>query len=77
MSAVKSALRFVTHRISRHPDCEPTVTAQCLRSGCGWSVAPTSDVERADVDCMAHTGETGHAIFGRKYEDIAVVTRDK
>ncbi|WP_443333103.1 DUF7848 domain-containing protein [Streptomyces sp. SS] len=76
MTTIKTALRFVTHRIARHPDSEPTVTAECLRPGCGWSVAPTSDVKRADVDCMAHTGATGHAIFARKYEDMAVVVRE-
>lgn len=72
---VKAALRFVTHRITRHPDSEPTFTARCLKPDCGWSVAPTSDGERADVDCMEHTGRTGHAIFARTCETVAVVVR--
>lgn len=75
MSAVGTVMRFVTHRITRHPDAEVTVTAQCLKPDCGWSVASTSDVKQADIDCMAHTGATGHGIFARKYEDVAVVVR--
>lgn len=71
----KSVLHFVKHVISRHPDSAPTVTARCLHPDCGWSVAPTSDVDRADDDCMEHTGREGHGIFARRYEDIAVVTR--
>ncbi|WP_442759723.1 DUF7848 domain-containing protein [Streptomyces zaomyceticus] len=74
---MKAALRFVTHRITRHPDSEPTFTARCLKPDCGWSVAPTSDGERADVDCMEHTGRTGPAIFARTCETVAVVVRDK
>ncbi|WP_443051976.1 DUF7848 domain-containing protein [Streptomyces sp. NBC_00250] len=77
VSAVRAVLRFATHRITRHPDSEPTATAECLSPGCGWSVAPTSDVKHADVECMAHTGATGHAIFARRYEDVAVVVRDE
>ncbi|MEV7370355.1 hypothetical protein AB0O51_05655 [Streptomyces sp. NPDC090301] len=36
-------------------------------------MAPTSDGERADVDCMEHKGRTGHAIFARTCETVAVV----
>ncbi|MGW2304791.1 DUF7848 domain-containing protein [Streptomyces sp. NPDC001809] len=72
---VKAVLRFVEHTITRHPDSEPTFTARCLSPDCGWELAPTADVEQADVDVMAHKGRTGHGIFARRYEDIAVVVR--
>ncbi|MFC8583164.1 hypothetical protein ACFUGD_01100 [Streptomyces sp. NPDC057217] len=71
--SVKAVLRFVTHRIGRHPDSEVTVTARCLNPDCAWEVSPTADLAQADVDCMAHKGLTGHAIFARTFEDIAVV----
>ncbi|MEU2116159.1 hypothetical protein ABZ567_10980 [Streptomyces sp. NPDC016459] len=75
MSAVGTVMRFVTHRITRHPDSEVTATARCLNPDCTWEVAPTADVKQADVECMAHTGATGHGIFARKFEDVAVVVR--
>ncbi|MER6100287.1 hypothetical protein ABT154_31425 [Streptomyces sp. NPDC001728] len=74
---IKSVMRFVTHRITRHPDSEVTVTARCLNPDCTWEVEPTADVAKADVDCMVHKGATGHGIFARRYEDVAVVVRDE
>ncbi|MGW0468262.1 DUF7848 domain-containing protein [Streptomyces sp. NPDC003027] len=73
---MSTVLRFVTHRITRHPDAEVTASARCLHDECGWEAHPRADVAGVDVDCMAHTGDTGHGIFARRYEDVAVVVRD-
>ncbi|MFC7966865.1 DUF7848 domain-containing protein [Streptomyces cinereoruber] len=73
--SVKSVFRFVDYRISTHPDSELTFTARCLSPGCGWSLAPTADVEQADLDVIEHTADTRHGIFARSYEAVAVVVR--
>ncbi|MFE5828673.1 hypothetical protein ACFQ8W_00125 [Streptomyces sp. NPDC056508] len=71
--AVKSVFRFVDYRIIAHPDSEPTYAAQCLNPDCTWTLAPTADGEQADVDCMTHRADTGHGIFSRSYQQVAVV----
>ncbi|MEV7525541.1 hypothetical protein [Streptomyces sp. NPDC091371] len=71
---MSTVLRFVTHRIISHPAGGVTVSAQCLDAGCGWTAGPVADVAQVDVDCMSHTGRTGHPTFARKYEDVALVT---
>ncbi|MFC7979521.1 hypothetical protein ACFUT3_30350 [Streptomyces cinereoruber] len=70
-------LRFVEHTITQHPDGERTITLRCMRPGCGWSVAPTAELGRAQDDAIEHMGRTGHAIFSRTLEDMAVVVRAK
>lgn len=72
---MSTVLRFVQHRIISHPEGEPTVSARCLSGDCDWSASPTADVASIDVDCMAHTGKTGHPTFARRYEDVALVER--
>ncbi|WP_414168039.1 hypothetical protein ACMATS_13805 [Streptoverticillium reticulum] len=63
------------HAISTHPRSEITVTAHCMSGGCGWTLAPTADLETADVAMMSHTGRSGHPLFGRTFEDVALVRR--
>ncbi|CAL9380559.1 hypothetical protein SUDANB120_01048 [Streptomyces sp. enrichment culture] len=72
---MSTVLRFVQHRITRHPQAEITASAQCLDPDCGWSALPTGDVASVDVECMAHTGRTRHTTFARQYEDVALVER--
>ncbi|WP_327169062.1 hypothetical protein [Streptomyces subrutilus] len=72
---MSTVLRFVQHRIISHPRGEVTVSAQCLDGDCGWSALPNPDVASVDVECMAHTGRTGHPTFARRYEDVALVER--
>ncbi|MGW0362663.1 DUF7848 domain-containing protein [Streptomyces sp. NPDC002990] len=72
---MSTLLRYVTHRIVSHPQGEVTVSAQCLDGACGWTAGPITDVASVDVDCMAHTGLTGHPTFARRYEDVALVER--
>lgn len=73
---VKEILRFVTHRITSHPEGEVTVSARCLHGECDWVAEPSADVAKVDVECMAHTGRNvSHDTFARRYEDVALVTR--
>lgn len=72
---MSTLLRFVQHRIISHPDGEVTVSAQCLDGACGWVAGPIADVAQVDIDCMAHTGRTGHPTFARRFEDVALVER--
>ncbi|MBD0746243.1 hypothetical protein BG418_31910 [Streptomyces sp. CBMA152] len=44
--------------------------------GCTWELDATTDLEAGGVAIMAHTAETGHGIFTRKVEDVAVVVLD-
>ncbi|MGW7140266.1 DUF7848 domain-containing protein [Streptomyces xanthophaeus] len=72
---MSTVLRYVEHRIASHPSGEITVSAQCLDGACGWTAGPVADAAQVDVDCMSHTGRTGHPTFARKYEDVALVAR--
>ncbi|AVH95859.1 hypothetical protein C5L38_12885 [Streptomyces sp. WAC00288] len=71
--SVKAVLRFVEHRITTHPDAESGYSARCLNPDCRWSIAPTADGKQADVDVIEHSAATGHRIFSRVYEAMAVV----
>ncbi|MFE0648536.1 hypothetical protein ACFVZH_08120 [Streptomyces sp. NPDC059534] len=66
---------FVDHVITQHPDGERTLTLRCIHPDCRWTVAPTADVDRAQGDAIKHTAATGHALFARTAEDMAVVVR--
>ncbi|MEU9704279.1 hypothetical protein [Streptomyces sp. NPDC047981] len=33
------------------------------------------DVKAVDVECISHTGRTGHGIFARTFQDVAVVVK--
>ncbi|MGA5217326.1 hypothetical protein ACPCAE_14785 [Streptomyces cinereoruber] len=70
-------LRFVDHTITQHPDGERTLTLNCVHPGCGFLVAPTVELDRAQLEAIKHTGRTGHAIFSRLLGDLAVVVRSK
>lgn len=71
----RSVFRAVQHAIGTHPQSEITLTAHCLRPGCGWTLAATADLKAADLAMMTHTGRTGHPTFARTYEDVALVRR--
>lgn len=71
----RSVFRYVRHRMTRHPDTDTTATAECMTLDCGWESLPTSEAEHCEVQCMTHTGLTGHVMFRRRFEDIAVVER--
>ncbi|MFJ5862929.1 hypothetical protein ACIQEY_00720 [Streptomyces parvus] len=68
-------LRFVEHRITQHPDTDATFEAECLACPCGWSAQPSTDGAAVDVECMSHTGRTGHASFRRMCTSFALVVR--
>lgn len=72
-----SVMRFVTHRITQHPDTDVTFEAECLTYECGWTATPSTEGGEVDVECMSHTGLTGHAGFRRLCTSFAFVVRDK
>jgi hypothetical protein len=69
----RSVLRYVSHRIAQHPDTDVTYEAECLR--CDWQATPSTDGAAVDVECMSHTGRTGHAGFRRLCTSFAFVQR--
>lgn len=66
-------MRYVMHRITEHPDTGVTFEAECLY--CGWKANPADDSEPVDVECMSHTGRSGHAGFRRIRTSFAMVVR--
>ncbi|WP_455569081.1 DUF7848 domain-containing protein [Streptomyces halstedii] len=66
-------LRYVLHRIKEHPDTEVTYEAECL--WCKWTAQPSTDSEAVDVECMSHTGRSGHKGFRRIRTSFAMVVR--
>lgn len=69
----RTALRYVKHRITQHPDTEVTFEAKCLT--CGWEAAPSREGAAVDVECMSHTGRTQHSRFRRLCASVALVER--
>ncbi|MDQ1044300.1 hypothetical protein [Streptomyces sp. V4I2] len=69
----RSVLRYVKHRITKHPDTDVTFEAECLK--CEWQATPSTDGAAVDVECMGHTGRTGHAGFRRICTSFALVER--
>ncbi len=70
----RAVLRYVTHRITQHPDTDVTFEAECLH--CAWMANPSEDGAAVDVECMGHTGRSGHRGFRRVCTSFAMVTRD-
>ncbi|MDQ0793735.1 hypothetical protein QFZ58_002223 [Streptomyces sp. B1I3] len=68
-----TVLRYVKHRITQEPGAAVTFTAECQT--CEWEAAPSTDGAAVDVECMSHTGRTGHSGFRRTCASFAVVTR--
>ncbi|WP_456340836.1 DUF7848 domain-containing protein [Streptomyces shenzhenensis] len=66
-------MRYVLHRIIEHPDTDVTFEAECLH--CGWKATPGDDSAPVDVECMKHTGRSGHAGFRRIRTSFAMVVR--
>ncbi|WP_450373538.1 DUF7848 domain-containing protein [Streptomyces phaeolivaceus] len=66
-------MRYVMHRITEHPDADVTFEAKCLH--CQWKATPSTESESVDVECMSHTGRSGHAGFRRIRTSFAMVVR--
>lgn len=73
MTALRAVYRYVLHKITEHPDTDITYEAECL--GCGWSAQPSEDSAAVDVECMSHTGRSGHKSFRRIRTSFALVVR--
>ncbi|MEW1611353.1 MULTISPECIES: hypothetical protein [unclassified Streptomyces] len=69
----RAVLRYVLHRITEHPDTDVTFEAECRH--CGWSSTASTDTEAVDVECMSHTGRSGHKGFRRVRTSFATVVR--
>ncbi|WP_455770336.1 DUF7848 domain-containing protein [Streptomyces erythrochromogenes] len=69
----RSVLRYVEHRIGQHPGTDVTFEAECL--GCDWQAPASDDGAAVDVECMSHTGRTGHQGFRRWCTSFAWVER--
>lgn len=70
-------MRYVEHKITQHPDTEVTFEAECLTHACGWQATPSTDGAAVDVECMSHTGRTGHGAFRRLCTSFALVVRNE
>jgi hypothetical protein len=73
MGTLRAAYRHVLHRITQHPDTDVTYEAECL--WCDWTAQPSTDTAAVDVECMSHTGRSGHKSFRRICTSFAVVVR--
>ncbi|MFE4716229.1 hypothetical protein ACFRLW_07230 [Streptomyces sp. NPDC056728] len=71
-----SVLRYVHHKITQHPDTDVTFEAECLTYECGWLATPSTDGAAVDVECMSHSGRTGHGGFRRLCTSFALVVRN-
>lgn len=69
----RSVLRFVKHRITQQPGTDVTFAAECM--ACEWKVTPSADGAAVDIECMSHTGRTGHPEFRRTCTSFAMVSR--
>ncbi len=70
----RSTARFVHWKVQSHPDGGLKVAARCLSGGCPWLIVPTPERERLSRAMCHHTASTGHAVFERTFEELAVVT---
>ncbi|WP_438271408.1 DUF7848 domain-containing protein [Streptomyces anulatus] len=70
---VRAADRYVLHQIAEHPDAKVTFEPECL--WCDWQAKPSTDPEPVDVECMSHTGRSGHKSFRRLRTSFAMVVR--
>lgn len=61
------------HRIVEHPQTDVTYEAECL--WCEWRAAPSEDSAAVDVECMSHTGRSGHKSFRRLSTSFGLVVR--
>ncbi|MGW3082865.1 DUF7848 domain-containing protein [Streptomyces sp. NPDC001110] len=66
----RAVLRYVTHRITQHPDTDVTFEAECLH--CEWTAHPSEDGATVDIECMGHTGRSGHKGFRRVCTSFAI-----
>lgn len=73
VTALRAAWRYIQQRISEHPDTDITYEAECL--WCDWQAMPSTDSAAVDVNCMSHTGRSGHRSFRRIRTSFAIVVR--
>ncbi|WP_455908541.1 DUF7848 domain-containing protein [Streptomyces massasporeus] len=66
-------MRYVKHRITQQPDTDATFAAECMT--CDWKATPSTEGARVDIECMSHTGRTGHATFRRLCTSFVLVER--
>ncbi|MGV9896515.1 DUF7848 domain-containing protein [Streptomyces tendae] len=52
-----------------------TFEAECLH--CKWTATPATDGAAIDLECMSHTGRSGHKGFRRLCTSFAMVVRDE
>ena len=71
--SIRTAMRYVMHRITEHPDTDVTFEAECLH--CKWAATPSSESASVDVECMSHTGRSGHKGYRRIRTSFAMVVR--
>ncbi|EFL32589.1 predicted protein [Streptomyces viridochromogenes DSM 40736] len=71
--SIRTAMRYVMHKITEHPDADVTFEAECLH--CKWKATPSTESASVDVECMSHTGRSGHAGFRRIRTSFAMVVR--
>ncbi len=69
----RAVLCYVEHRITQHPGTDVTFEAECLN--CDWKAKPSEDGAAIDLECMRHTGRTGHQSFRRVCTSLALVVR--
>ncbi|MFE7045138.1 hypothetical protein ACFU9X_38700 [Streptomyces atratus] len=70
---IRTAMRYVMHKVTEHPDTDVTFEAECLH--CNWKATPAEDSASVDVECMSHTGRSRHAGFRRIRTSFAMVVR--
>ncbi|THC46471.1 hypothetical protein E7X58_30345 [Streptomyces sp. A1499] len=66
-------MRYVKRRITERPGAGVTFEVECLH--CGWKAAPADTSVSVDVECMNHTGRSGHSGFRRIRTPNAMVVR--
>ena len=73
MTTLRAAYRYVLQRITEHPDTDVTFEAECL--WCVWKATPADDSAAVDLECLSHTGRSGHKSFRRLRTSFALVVR--
>lgn len=73
LMGTRSTARFVHWKVESHPDGGVKVAARCLSGDCPWLIVPTPEQERVSQAMRHHTATTGHALFWRTFEELAVV----
>jgi hypothetical protein len=73
VTAPRAVYRYVLHKITEHPDTDVTYESECL--WCDWTATPSEDPAAVDIECMSHSGRSGHMSFRRLRTSFAMVVR--